>query len=89
MTLSLVIRVAAVAFALLALTIAGFERDRGARRMPHPPPPTAQARPGDSEAATLARCQALGEAGARDESCLAAWARNRQRFLGAARDEAR
>ena len=31
--------------------------------------------------AEFARCQALGEAGARDPQCLAAWAENRRRFL--------
>lgn len=32
--------------------------------------------------AELLRCQALGEAGARDVACLAAWAESRRRFLG-------
>lgn len=32
--------------------------------------------------AELTRCQALGEAGARDAACLAAWAESRRRFLG-------
>lgn len=31
--------------------------------------------------AEFARCQALGEAGAHDPACLAAWAENRRRFL--------
>ena len=38
-------------------------------------------RPADSLAAEFVRCQALGEAGARDPQCLAAWAENRRRFL--------
>ena len=29
----------------------------------------------------FARCQGLGEAGAHDPACLAAWAENRRRFL--------
>jgi len=29
----------------------------------------------------MARCQTLGEAGARDQACLDAWAQNRRRFL--------
>lgn len=29
----------------------------------------------------FARCQSLGEAGAHDAACLAAWAENRRRFL--------
>lgn len=32
--------------------------------------------------AELARCGSIGEAGARDTSCLRAWAENRRRFLG-------
>ncbi len=31
----------------------------------------------------MARCQTLGEAGARDQGCLDAWAQNRRRFLRA------
>ncbi len=31
----------------------------------------------------MARCQTLGEAGARDQACLDAWAQNRRRFLRA------
>lgn len=38
-------------------------------------------RPADPLAAEFARCQALGETGARDPQCLAAWAENRPRFL--------
>jgi conjugative transfer region protein TrbK len=32
--------------------------------------------------AELARCGSIGEAGARNPSCLRAWAENRRRFLG-------
>ena len=38
-------------------------------------------RPVDPLTAEFTRCQALGEAGARDPQCLAAWAENRRRFL--------
>ena len=31
--------------------------------------------------AELIRCQSLGEAGTRDQACLAAWAESRRRFL--------
>ncbi len=44
-------------------------------------PPPAMGRPGDPLHAELSRCQALGEAGAHDPQCLAAWAQNRRRFL--------
>ena len=37
--------------------------------------------PADPLATELAHCQALGEAGARDAGCLAAWAESRRRFL--------
>jgi conjugative transfer region protein TrbK len=37
--------------------------------------------PVDPLAAEFTRCQALGEAGAHDAGCLAAWAENRRRFL--------
>jgi len=35
----------------------------------------------DALGAQLGRCQAIGEAGARDAVCLRAWAENRRRFL--------
>ncbi len=37
----------------------------------------------DPVTAEMARCQTLGEAGARDQACLDAWAQNRRRFLRA------
>jgi conjugative transfer region protein TrbK len=42
--------------------------------------------PLDSLHATLLHCAELGEAAVHDSDCLAAWAENRRRFLGA--DEA-
>lgn len=42
--------------------------------------------PLDSLHATLLRCAELGESAIHDSDCLAAWAENRRRFLGA--DEA-
>lgn len=55
-------------------------------RRPAPPEPTpwapAPARPADPRSPALARCQALGETGARDPGCLAVWAETRRRFLG-------
>jgi conjugative transfer region protein TrbK len=38
--------------------------------------------PADPLVAEFTRCQALGQDGARDAGCLAAWAENRRRFLG-------
>ena len=37
--------------------------------------------PVDPLLAEFRRCQALGDAGAHDAACLAAWAENRRRFL--------
>ena len=37
--------------------------------------------PVDPLVAEFRRCQALGDAGAHDAACLAAWAENRRRFL--------
>lgn len=39
--------------------------------------------PVDSLHATLLHCAELGEAAVHDSDCLAAWAENRRRFLGA------
>jgi len=44
--------------------------------------PPAVAATADPLRAELLRCQALGEAGARDAGCLAIWAESRRRFLG-------
>ena len=38
--------------------------------------------PVDPLVAEFRRCQSLGDAGAHDAGCLAAWAENRRRFLG-------
>lgn len=44
-------------------------------------PPAMQSVPSDPMVAEMRRCQLLGEAGAHDAGCLAAWAENRRRFL--------
>lgn len=77
---SLALRLAAIGLAGLAILVAALQ----ARRHPPPPlavaaPPPAQVDPGRAE---LARCQALGAAGAQDPGCLKAWAEERARFLG-------
>lgn len=48
--------------------------------------PSGSTPPLDSLHATLLHCAELGEAAIHDRDCLAAWAENRRRFLGA--DEA-
>ena len=44
-------------------------------------PPAMQSVPSDPLLAEMRRCQLLGEPGAHDAGCLAAWAENRRRFL--------
>ena len=75
-------RIGAVIFAAFAITAAVID----ASRKPEPPA-TAAVTPtlpasADPLAAELDRCNTLGEAGERDAGCLAAWAKNRRRFLG-------
>lgn len=82
MSARLAFRLAAAGFALLAILVTALQ----ARR---PAPASAPAlvtshapRPVD---ARLARCQALGAAGAEDPECLKAWDEARSRFLGPAK----
>ena len=44
-------------------------------------PPAMQSVSSDPLVAEMRRCQLLGEPGAHDAGCLAAWAENRRRFL--------
>ena len=75
-------RIGAVIFAAFAITAAVID----ASRKPEQPAPLAVtptlAASADPLAAELDRCNTLGEAGERDAGCLAAWAKNRRRFLG-------
>ena len=48
----------------------------------HDSAPVVQSIPADPLFAEMRRCQLLGEPGAHDAGCLAAWAENRRRFLG-------
>ena len=47
----------------------------------HDSAPVVQSNPADPLLAEMRRCQLLGEPGAHDPGCLAAWAENRRRFL--------
>ncbi len=47
----------------------------------HASAPVVQSVPADPLLAEMRRCQLLGEPGAHDAGCLAAWAENRRRFL--------
>lgn len=76
----LAFRLAAVVFALVVLVVAALQAKRPTSSAPVAAPTQAQiARPADPR---LARCQALGAAGAQDAECLAAWNAARARFLG-------
>ena len=79
--LTLFVRFGALAFAVLAITLGGLSLLRPPTPAAFPSvrsPPTGA----DRLRTELARCQALGEAGAGDAACLAAWAESRRRFLG-------
>lgn len=82
-------RVGAIAFVAIAITMTALQL----RDAPKPAPPdavvTVMEPDGDPLPAVLRDCAALGEAGARDRGCLAAWAESRRRFLspgGAGKD---
>lgn len=76
-------RLGALVFVALAATVTAIEMTRKDER-PNNPPTQMGSRPErDPLDAELARCGALGEAGARDPACLKAWSDNRRRFLGA------
>ena len=74
-------RVGAIAFVAIAITMTALQL----REEPKPAPPdsvvTVMEPDGDALPAILRECAALGEAGARDRGCLAAWAESRRRFL--------
>jgi conjugative transfer region protein TrbK len=79
MSARLAFRLAAAGFALLAILVAALQARRPAPPAPNPRTVVQAAPPVD---ARLARCQALGAAGAQDPDCLRAWHAARTRFLG-------
>ena len=76
------LRLAAAGLVILAIALAALQL----RHPPQPDRPAPSFAPArlkaDASEAELARCQGLGEAGARDGGCLAAWAESRRRVLG-------
>ena len=74
-------RIAAIVFVAIAITATVIEMTREEAPVPASTAPALQP-PADPLRATLRRCQQLGEAAASDADCLAAWAENRDRFLG-------
>ena len=80
MSARLAFRLAAAGFGLLAILVAVLQAHGPAPSPPPAPVAVQSARPIDGR---LARCQALGQAGAQDADCLKAWNDARTRFLGA------
>ncbi|PTQ66510.1 putative entry exclusion protein TrbK-alt [Celeribacter persicus] len=74
-------RIAAIVFVAIAITATVIEMTREEAPVPASSAPALQPS-ADPLRATLRRCQQLGEAAASDADCLAAWAENRDRFLG-------
>lgn len=79
-------RIGTVVFVAVAITATAIEMNRhevAPDNVATQARPVTERNPLDTE---LARCSEIGEAGARDPSCLKAWADNRRRFLGPARE---
>ncbi|MFC3061636.1 putative entry exclusion protein TrbK-alt [Paenirhodobacter populi] len=74
-------RIVAIMLAAVALTAALVSLNREEKPAPVAIVPEAQA-PADPLRQDLRRCQQLGNAALEDDSCRAAWARSRDRFLG-------
>ena len=74
-------RIVAIAFVAIAITATVIEMTRKEAPVPASTAPALQPS-ADPLRATLRRCQQLGEAASSNADCLAAWAENRDRFLG-------
>ncbi|HVI50793.1 MAG TPA: putative entry exclusion protein TrbK-alt [Candidatus Sulfotelmatobacter sp.] len=75
-------RIGAVVAVAVAVVATAIEMNR---KPDSPDVPASSARPlvtRDPLDAELARCSGIGDAGARDPSCLKAWGQARRRFLG-------
>ena len=75
-------RIGAVVFVAIAVTATAIEMTRRDDRQNSPATQARSVTERDPLGAELARCSGMGEAGARDPSCLKTWAENRRRFLG-------
>jgi conjugative transfer region protein TrbK len=76
------------AFACLGVALAmGLLALREEPKPASPPAPFSTDLPTDPLQAKLRSCQLAGQAAGSDPGCLAAWAENRRRFLGAASSE--
>lgn len=74
-----VLRLVALAAVALAVLVAALRASGPSPKANPVPSKTVAVRPADPR---LARCQALGAAGAEDPDCLKAWSEARARFLG-------
>ncbi len=74
-------RIGAIVFVAIAITVTMIEMTREDLPAPVSTAPSLQP-PADPLRAILRHCQQLGEVAASDADCLAAWAENRDRFLG-------
>ncbi|RUZ70723.1 conjugal transfer protein TrbK [Mesorhizobium sp. M7A.F.Ca.US.006.01.1.1] len=77
-------RLGAVVFIALAVTATAIELTRKADQRSTSPAGRTETTNADPLRGELIRCQELGEAGARDPTCLRAWAESRHRFLAPA-----
>jgi conjugative transfer region protein TrbK len=74
-------RLGAIVFIAVAVTATAIEMSRDEEPAESWTTSRPATTPSDPLQAELIRCQALGEAGARDAACLRAWAESRRRFL--------
>src|SRR5882757_7273200 len=76
-----VVRIGAVAFVAIAVTISALQVRMSSGTVEADWTATAPAADADPLMSELVRCQSIGAAGATDRDCLHAWAENRRRFL--------
>lgn len=91
MDIKLLARIGAIAFVAIVLIVTAIQM-REPRKAPElvESTITVAAPAADPLADELVHCQSIGQAGASDPGCLAAWAENRRRFLSpGARPQAR
>lgn len=75
-------RIGAVMFVAVAIVATAIEMNRTPDTQDSAPTIARPSSVRDPLDAELARCSGIGEAGARDPSCLKAWGQARRRFLG-------
>jgi conjugative transfer region protein TrbK len=76
-----VVRIGAVAFVAVALTVSALQVGMRSGPVEADRAAAALAAGADPLWPELVRCQSIGAAGATDRDCLRAWAENRRRFL--------